>query len=184
MLRNHFIINLLLLILIVFLGVKTYEVITYSVEMPSVPEAVDVPLKSTSIAPNIRLQNESAFNDISDKNIFNPSRSPVKTVTGGPVTQTSSKEVPKLFGTIIVGNRKSAVLQDTVTKITRTYKVNDEVGDFVVTDIMQDVVVLSRGGEVIEIKLREDKGSAPVTRSRNRQSVPKLRQKPPVPPER
>jgi hypothetical protein len=50
---------------------------------------------------------------------------------------------------------------------------------------MQDVVVLSRGDEVIEIKLREAKGStSSSTRNLERQPVPKLRKKPPTSPER
>jgi hypothetical protein len=182
--RNHFTINLVLLILIVFLCVNFYKVVMYSVEMPSVPEAVETPLKSVSIEPKIRLQDESAFNVIADRNIFNPSRSLAAKVTTETAPQTSSKDVPKLFGTIILGDKKSAILKDPVSKVTRTYSINDAVGAFVLIDIQQDMVVLSRDDEVIEVRLREGKKNtpAPRSRSRNQRPVPKLQKKPPTPP--
>ena len=181
--RNYFIINLALFILIIFLGLKTFNVISYPTDTFMKPKARVVERKSVSITPKIGLASESVFNVISDKNIFSPSRRLFTPKTGTVAAQASPKDTPKLYGTIIIGNRKSAMLQDPETKVTRNYYVNDTVGDFVVKDIQEEKVILLLGEETIEVKLREKKrpsSSRPSSRERRSAPVQDLQRKRPT----
>ncbi|MBI4826872.1 MAG: hypothetical protein HY807_10720 [Nitrospirae bacterium] len=161
--RNYFLINLALLVLISFLGIKAYNAVKFSVDLPSETGPAEVRQESVPIAPKIGFPGESVFQVISDRNIFSPARAmPVAKTENGP-GQAVSKEVPKLFGTLIIGSSKSAMLKDPETKNTKRYFINDTIGDFVVKDIQEDKVVLLRGDETIELKLREDKGLTKTT---------------------
>lgn len=162
--RNYFLINLALLVLIGFLGVKAYNAVKFSVDLPSEAGPAEVKQEIVPIAPKIGFPGESVFQVISDRNLFSPARAlAVKATENGPGGQAVSKEVPKLFGTLIIGSSKSAMLKDPETKNTKRYFINDTIGDFVVKDIQEDKVVLLRGDETIELKLREDKGLTKTT---------------------
>lgn len=161
--RNYIFINLVLLLLISFLGMKAFNAVRVSVDLPLKIKPAEVKQESVPIAPKIGFPGEPVFQVISDKNIFSPTRAlPIKK-TDNVLGQAVSKEVPKLFGTLIIGRSKSAMLQDPDTKNTKRYFINDTVGDFVIKDIQEEGVVLLRGDETIELKLREDKGVTKTT---------------------
>lgn len=184
--RNYFLINLVLLVLISFLGMKAYDAFMVSVELPSETGPAEVKQKEIPITPNIGFPGESVFQVISDKNIFSPSRALVVKKADNIPGQAVSREVPKLFGTIIIGSSRSAMLKDPETKNTKRYYVNDRIGDFVVTDIQEDRVVLSRGDEAVEIKLRDEKNTTttkatpPTLRERKVIPVPNIKMEKPV----
>ncbi len=98
--------------------------------------------------------NETVYNVIVQNDLFRPSRS-------APQVEEISLQFfanpPKLYGTIIMGNDKSAILEDPNTKTTRLYSLNDLFGGFTISDIQDNKVVLSRGDKSIEVKLREIK---------------------------
>ncbi|MDO8282405.1 MAG: hypothetical protein Q7U10_07255 [Thermodesulfovibrionia bacterium] len=161
--RNYFLINLVLLILISFLGLKAFNALRVSVDLPLEARPAEVKQESVPIAPKIGFPGEPVFQVISDRNIFSPTRAlPVKK-TDNVLGQAVSSEVPKLFGTLIIGSSKSAMLKDPETKNTKRYFINDTIGDFVIKDIHEEGVVLLRGDETIEIKLRDDKGATKTT---------------------
>lgn len=157
MLRNYLPINLLLLIVIALLGLKLFAVASHTV---AIPVALSKNQKERKVKPIRRpekIDNEASYSVISKLDLFRPSRS----VAGKKkvrVGKAAPKDHPKLFGTVILDGYKSAILEDPVTKSTKTYSVNDSIAGYLISDILEDKVVLTRGGEPYEVKLRENKG--------------------------
>ncbi len=195
MLRNYFLINLLLVLILAFLGIKLYGTVTHTIEMPAGLTDKQKERKVQQVRRAPRIDNIASFEVISNLDLFRPSRSAsvkkvVKTEKAPP------KDPPKVFGTVIFNNFKSAILEDPDTKSTKTYSVNDSVAGYVISDILEDKVVLSRDGESFEVKLRESKGvtapkrSAVKRQSRAKRTVSKPRKRRPqrtrraVPPRR
>ena len=161
MLRNRFFINLVLLVIILLLGGKLYSTVSRTADIPIQPaEKKDEEVK-VDIKPVDRAINESNVHLIAKLDLFRPSRTPfVGEKKDETVKETAPGNPPKLFGTVLLNNRQTAILQDPDTKKTAMYHVNDTVAGFTVSEIMEEKVVLLRGAETVEIKLREDKGVA------------------------
>jgi len=138
------------------LGFKFYEVVTHKVAMPALT-AEKKQTKFDIIKSADRTVNEKAYDVISDLDLFRPTRSPAAK-TEVKTEKAADKNPPKLFGTIILNDLKTAILEDPDTKSTKNYRINDFVAGYVVSDILEDKVVLTRDGDSIEVKLRESKG--------------------------
>lgn len=155
--RSLFLINVILFTIIGFLGIKLYNTWNHPLEVPTISEQ-EAPKagKKITISKRERVLNEASYQIIVDKDLFRPSRTPVKenAQTAAPL---SPKERPKLFGTMIMDSRKFAILEDPSTKASKIYYVNDSFAGFTVSEILEDKVILKRGGESIEVKLREKK---------------------------
>ena len=158
MLRNYFLINMLLVIMLGFLGFRLYNVVTYSMDLPA-GAAVEEGQKSkdVDIKFNGNVPDKASFQIISQKDIFRPSRTAYVTDAGttaknGPIVY------PKLFATIIRGSDSIAIMEDPGTKKTRPYSINNTVAGFQILQILEDRVVLLSGDEKVDIKLRADKG--------------------------
>ncbi len=82
----------------------------------------------------------AVYNVIVQKDLFRPSRSASSTDEAS--IGLSPKETPKLFGTIITENWRSAILEDPSTKMTKLYKINGLFAGFIVSDIQKDKVGL------------------------------------------
>jgi hypothetical protein len=156
MLRNYFLINIVLVIMLGFLGFKFYKVVTYSMDIPF--EAVveegqkskDIDIKFKGKVPD-----KASFQIISSKNLFNPTRAASAPAWTTP--KSSRTNQPKLFATIILGSDSIAIIEDPGTKKTKPYRINDLVAGLVISEILKDRVILLSGDEKIEIKLRDDK---------------------------
>ena len=160
MLRNYFLINLILLIIVGMLGLRLYKtwVKPLDIAAQKTPQQTQ---KDKNISEDKKTEekkelsfNEKVYNVIVQNDLFRPSRS-------APQVEEISLQFfanpPKLYGTIIMGNDKSAILEDPNTKTTRLYSLNDLFGGFTISDIQDNKVVLSRGDKSIEVKLREIK---------------------------
>jgi len=158
MIRNYFFINLILLIIIGFLGSKFYKVYSQTVNVPSGTAVKQVQKETAPITSGDTVLDASHFQIISNMDLFRPSRSPHKE---DAKQQEVPKIPPRLFGTVILGNEKTAILEDPNTKTTRIYRVNDPIGGYVISDILEDKVVLSWNGEKSEVRLREEKKGLP-----------------------
>ncbi len=164
MLRNYFLINLILVIIIVFLGFRLYSAVTHPLDIPSAPAEKQEIKKDVRAKAEEKIMNEKPFRIISEMDIFRPSRSaPASEVKNRPVISVS-KNTPRLFGTVILDNDKTAILENPDTRKTKTYRINESVAGFIIADILEDKVVLLRNGEKVEVRLREDKGIRPVRR--------------------
>lgn len=182
MLRNYFLINIVLVLLLGFLGFKFYKVITYTMEIPSevaVPE--DQKSKDVTVKFKAAVPDKASFEIISGKDLFRPART--APVTNAKTTPASGRAGnPKLFATIVRGSESIAIIEDPNTNKTKPYRINDLVGGFVVSEILADRVILSAGDEKIEVKLREDKGiKTAVPQTLFRQNTEKDNQSRPVP---
>ncbi len=180
MLRNYFLINIVLVIMLGFLGFKFYDVVTYSRDIPSAA-AVKEGEKSKGIDIKItgKVPDKASFQIISSKNLFKATRAisvPVRTTQ-----KIDMAKQPKLFATIIRGSDSIAILEDPGTRKTKSYRINDLIAGFMISEILKDRVVLLSGEDKIEIKLREDKGiKAPMSRNLVRQKIEQNKRKRPV----
>ena len=158
MIRNYFFINLILLIIIGFLGSKFYKVYSQTINVPSGTAVKQVQKETAPLTSGDTVLDASHFQIISNMDLFRPSRSPHKE---DAKQQEVPKIPPRLFGTVILGNEKTAILEDPNTKTTRIYRLNDPIGGYVISDILEDKVVLSWNGEKSEVRLREEKKGLP-----------------------
>jgi hypothetical protein len=178
MIRNYFLINLILLIIIGFLGSKFYRVYSQTFNVPSGTAVKQVQKETAPPASEDTALDASHFQIISNMDLFRPARSPYK-------EDVKQQEVPKipprLFGTVILGNEKTAILEDPNTKTTRTYRINDSIGGYVISDILEDKIVLSWNGERSEVRLREEKKGLPPVKPMVMPQQPQQTQQPPQP---
>lgn len=159
MLRNYFVINIILVIMLGFLGFKFYGVATYSMDVPDAA-SVEEGEKTDSIEIKLkdRVPDKASFDIISRNDLFRPSRS-ASFADGTTISKRGGQDMyPKLFATIIQGSNSTAIMQDPGTKKTKTYRANDLIAGFQILEIREDRVILVQGGERVEVKLRDDKG--------------------------
>ncbi len=159
MLRNFFLVNLLLIAVAGYLGYGLYNVVTMKMEPPAVAEgtkqAVAGKKKKAAVQP------KKSYDIIRNFNLFNPSRVSVVQKTETASSKPIPKNRPKLFGTVILGDVRTAIIEDPSTRKRKMYKLNESLGDYVVSEILKDRVILLWNGEKVEVKLREDKGVRP-----------------------
>ena len=84
-------------------------------------------------------------------------------------------EKPLLFGTVVFGDNKSAIIEDRATKQTGLYKINDRVMGFIVSDIREDKVILQNDDGFIDIELRDNKEIQSKKSNRTTQEYKKMR---------
>lgn len=182
MLRNYFFINMCLVFVIGLLGFKLYNVSAYTVEIPASSEIEDVKKDSIKTKHKEGVFNESSFQIISKMDLFRPSRKPPAVKEEKKMKETPKKNIPRLFGTIILGDIKSAILEDPDSKTTKSYRINESVSGFTVAEILEDRVVLLSGSEKVEVRLRDEKGIKSKKRStyksRSRRQSQKSRRTP------
>lgn len=157
--RNFFIVNIVLFIVAGFLVLKLTNVLTSPLEILTESSVKSENEDKKDVKKKVQRSKHVYYEIITSGNLFNPTRSApdegsqdTKSVTPPPKNQ------PKLFGTIIFGDKKTAILEDPETKTTKTYGLNDLVGGYTVSDIQEDKVILLWGGDQTIVRLREDKG--------------------------
>jgi len=170
--RRYFLINLAFLVIAIFLGFKLYKAFSKPLDIPLQAGKKTQRLKtekSTNTGPELNIIDYEA---IVQKDLFRPSRS------AAPPEMSVPLEKPKLFGTIVMDSGKSAILEDPITKNTKLYNLNDSISGFIVSDIQEDKVILLRGTEKIEVRLREAKSATPMIRRPAGQQIPPQRIQP------
>jgi hypothetical protein len=152
--------NLLLLAVAGYLGYRLYDVTTMQAELPAVIEGAKTADAGKKKKPAVQ-QKKKSYDIIKNFNLFNPSRVSVVQKTETISSKPLPKNRPRLFGTVILGDLRTAIIEDPSTRKRKMYKVNESVGDYKVSEILKDRVVLLWNGEKVEVKLREDKGIKP-----------------------
>lgn len=170
MIRNYFLINLLLIVIIGALGSKLYKVLTYSVEIPLEVSVKEVRKDDIDVIHKDKTVSEGEFDPISKLDLFRPSRSEYDK-ENRKEDNAPPKSPPKLFGTVILNEKKTAILEDPNTKTTKIYRINDVIAGYKVLEILADKVVLSGDGDNVEVRLRADKGVTPANRPAIRPGV-------------
>jgi len=157
MIRNYFLLNLLLIAIIGVLGNKFYHVLKYSAEMPAEAGEGEVRKEDMPGGYKVKGIDESIFETISAHDLFRPSRTaPLVEKKGAEKPQLPPP--PKLFGTVILNENKTAILEQPDTKTTKVFRINDTVSGYKVLEIYEDKVVLLGNDERVEVRLRDDKG--------------------------
>lgn len=157
MIRNYFLLNLLLILIIGLLGNKFYDVLKYKAEIPVEATAGEVREEAAVVEHRGRPYDENAFEVISTMDLFRPSRT-APSVEKKAAEKPPLPPPPKLFGTVILNNNKTAILESSDTRTTKVYRVNDTVSGYTVVDILEDKVVLMGNEEKVEVRLRDSKG--------------------------
>lgn len=154
-------VDLLLILLAVFLGMRLYEAWT-APPAPAPPEPAAAtalepavsPAPTTEPAPPL-----SAYVVVAERNLFSPTRSetapePPRPATAGPPVPPPPK--PRLYGVVLLQDGQArAYLEDAQRRRVFAYSVGDTVGDARVEQIRPDRVVLRRGGETFEVLLHD-----------------------------
>jgi hypothetical protein len=65
-----------------------------------------------------------------------------------------------LHGTVITKNIRLAIIEDSDLKQSGLYYLNDLIGGFIVSDILEDTVILNKNNMLVKIILWENRGSA------------------------
>jgi len=161
-LRNYFLINLILFIVIGLSGFMFYKVWVRPLDIETQTEQQLQTDEESLIDTKESVLDRASYDVIVDKDLFRPSRTAPN--AGAAADIYSAKETPQLFRTIIKNDKKIAILQDPATKTSKLYYINDSVAGFIVSDIQQDRVTLKKGDVSIEVKLRDLKTFKPPAR--------------------
>jgi type II secretory pathway component PulC len=161
MFRNFLVINLVLFIIACFLGAELYGTLIRRMEVPTEPPVAAEKKAAKDDEKKPQFTRPKSYDVIASANLFNPDRTSKKEEEKVAATP-PPKNQPKLFGTIIIGEKKLAILEDPGTRERKTFGISESVGGYVVSGISEDKVVLSWSGEEVTIRLREDKGVKPL----------------------
>lgn len=161
MFRNLLLINTFLFIVVCFLAAELYGTLGRRMYVPTEAPAAAVKKAIEDDEKSSRFIRPQSFEIITSANLFTPSRTSKKEEKNVVATP-PPKNQPKLFGTIIFGDRKMAILEDPGTKERKTFGLNESVGGYVISAIEENKVVLSWSGEEVTVQLREDKGVKPL----------------------
>lgn len=156
--RNYFLINLILLIVIGLIGFRFYKTWVRPLDIPTEVSQQQIQVDKKNVIDKKLTDkkglglDEAAYDVIVRKDLFRPSRS--APLVKDTFAISSPNGAPKLFGTVIINNERSAILEDPSTKITKLYRINDSFAGYIVSDIQKDKVILLKGDKSIEVRLR------------------------------
>ncbi|MBI5676417.1 MAG: hypothetical protein HZC48_11430 [Nitrospirae bacterium] len=157
MFRNYFFINIILILIVSFLGLRFYKAIIYKKDNPlniTVKKAEPDKIKAAGEDKGI---DKESLKVITEKDIFRSSRTASSSDANS--TEMPPKNPPTLFGTVIVGAEKTALLKEEAGKAAKMYRVNESISGYLIVDIQDDKVLLEAGGQTIEVKLRGKRGA-------------------------
>ncbi len=167
MLRNFFVVNIALFIIAGFLVLKLSNVLSSPLKVPTESSIEKEKEDKKDARRKVQRSKPASYNIITGGNLFSPSRLALDEGSKDTISVTlPPKNQPKLFGTIILGDKKTAILEDPATKTTKTYGLNELVGGYTVSDIQEDKVILLWGGNQTIVRLREDKGIKAIRKKR------------------
>ncbi|RLB84345.1 MAG: hypothetical protein DRH24_05280 [Deltaproteobacteria bacterium] len=162
MIQKIWIINIGLVALVIFFGIKTFGVWSKKEKQVFDSGAVkrEKPLRNKSVVKR-RMPPESAYKDVVEKDLF--SRDRAEFIVEEPEIEPEAEQ-PKmpgkkmvLYGIVLIDDYKSALISNPDRKPNerkdKWVKINDSVGDFKVADIHKDSVVLAQGADKYEILL-------------------------------
>jgi hypothetical protein len=153
--RSYFLISILLLACVGFLGFKLYGVLAKPfvlATMAETPKTAAVKGESKEQTVQQPKVNDPAISlAIVQKDLFRPSRAEPKKEDIAKVQPQTPP--PRLVGTLITESRTEAFLEDSVTKSVKPYRIKETIGDFTVVDIKDNRVALRRGNEQVAIDI-------------------------------
>jgi len=156
-------INISLAVLVVFLGVMSFNVWLKADE--TIPE-IQTGKSSEKPLPGKRIMErtvppDATYGIVAEKNLFSSNRSESVPVKQEPGQFKISEKMIFLYGVVMAGDRKQALIsnpdpapQAGKPPLTDKWvKVGDTMGNFSVTDVRKDRIILTDGGSMHEIPL-------------------------------
>jgi hypothetical protein len=160
---------LFLLVVILFLAVKSYEALTQPLELMldkgsakrSEAKAEGLPVKAVvKESPSI-----TSYISIAEKNIFNPERKdfPVMVVGSAIPAKPLARPQVVLYGVTLAGEYQAASLVQVGRPLqkgereTVTIKLGERIGEYKLTKVLSDRVILETEGDSFEIFLYDPK---------------------------
>jgi len=177
-LKRYFLINLTLSCLAIFLVFRLYEIWNTPIEEVSPPQKKTDSKKGNVESAEVK-KDIGSYQIIVQKDLFRPSRTEYKPDIAKATLPPSPP--PKLFGVLIMENNKIAILEEPSSKRRKNYHSGDTIGDFIVSEIEKDKVILLRGEEKVVVSLREIKTISPPARQG---AVPQRPAQRPITPQR
>jgi hypothetical protein len=163
---KYFLLSLVLVIIILLLFLKNYEIWTYPVEWASEKETMKKLEKRPESPPVMVGQRNptpiQSYISISEKNVFNPERKEFP-ILGADARKPMVRPQVVLYGVGIAGNYKAASIANPGRPLTKgerelmTVKVGDSVGEYKLTKVLPDRITLEAAGDVFEVFLYDPK---------------------------
>ena len=156
---------ILLFFIVLILGYENYE--TWSSPSAMTPKKYTVKkgetkpeLPTQAVAPKEPAPRE-AFNAIAEKNVFNPDRKEFSTMEAAAMAKPVTRPQISLYGVVIAENYQFASIINPGRPLhkgereTKTIKVGDMVGEYKLTKIMSDRIVMEAGEDSFEVLLHD-----------------------------
>ncbi|MEW6740398.1 MAG: hypothetical protein ACOYU2_03755 [Nitrospirota bacterium] len=153
--RSHFLLNVILIAIAGFLGFKLYNSLSRPPDIPFLAVQGQATSDEEEVQAKVRVDERSDFQTIVKRDIFRPDRKEPEDILR--LSSPSLFPLPRLVGIAIFGNESMAFFEDPITKAVKVCRIKDSIAGFTVHKIQQDRVVLLRGDERVEVKIREIK---------------------------
>ena len=162
-------VGLFLALVFVLLIFKNYETWNQPIEALPEKEMTKKPEKKSEPYPITKDQEENTtiktYVGIADKNIFSPERKefPITLIPGGELKKPIIRPQIVLFGISIVGDYQSATVSTPGKPLqkgereTTTLKIGESVGDYKVSKILSDRIMMAAGEDSFEVLLHDPK---------------------------
>jgi len=162
-------ISLFLALVFVLLIFKNYETWNQPIEALPEKEMTKKPEKKSEPYPITKDQEENTtiktYVGIADKNIFSPERKefPITLIPGGELKKPIIRPQIVLFGISIVGDYQSATVSTPGKPLqkgereTTTLKIGESVGEYKVSKILSDRIMMAAGEDSYEVLLHDPK---------------------------
>jgi len=165
MTSRYGIVNILLLFIIFLLIFKNDEIWT-TPQLADKKEGVKKSEAPTEFLPALAVTQGSSLREslvvIAEKNIFHPDRKEFSLLTGEPAKPATRPPI-QLYGVMITNDVQSASIANPTKPLPKgereikTIKIGDRVGDYQLTRILSDRVILEAPGDTYEVLLYDPK---------------------------
>jgi hypothetical protein len=156
-----------LFIAVLFLAVKSYEVLTSPLELTPVKEVTKKSETRTGNSPATGVTKESApipsYNLIAQRNIFNPERKDFPVTGSGTSTKPVARPQVVLYGVTIAGDYQSASVVNPGRPLKKgereqmTIRPGERIGEYKLAKISSDRIMLEAGEDSFEVLLYDPK---------------------------
>jgi hypothetical protein len=163
---RYFTLSLLLILIIILLFLKNYEIWTYPLDWASERGTIKKLEKRPESTPMMVGQRNptsiQSYISISEKNIFSPERKEFP-IFGADSTKPMVRPQVVLYGVTISGDYKAASIVNPGRPLTKgerelmTVKIGDPIGEYKLTKILPDRITLEGAGDIFEFLLYDPK---------------------------
>jgi hypothetical protein len=157
-----------LLLVVLFLGVKSYDALTHPLGLIPEKEAIKKELRPGSLSMmgvNREPTPIASYHSIAEKNIFNPERKDFPAMASGPGTSTKPVARPQiiLYGVTLAGDHQSAFVVNPGRSLKKgereqmTIKLGERIGEYKLAKVLSDRITLEAEGDTLEVLLHDPK---------------------------